>query len=110
MPAPAKKAATKPAAVKAEPKAAKPAAVKPAKTETKAEKVLKPAAEKVKKPSAASRFKELILAGKLTDDEIFSKVSEEFGLDESKRTYVAWYRNSMKKEGIEVPPQKAAKK
>lgn len=60
-------------------------------------------------PSASSRFKELIMANAtakkpLTDDEIFAKVAAEFGLDESKRTYVAWYRNDMRKKGTAGVP------
>ena len=59
-------------------------------------------------PSASSRFKELIMANAsakkpLTDDEIFAKVAAEFNLDDSKRTYVAWYRNDLRKKG-ENPP------
>jgi hypothetical protein len=51
---------------------------------------------KERKPSAASRFKELIMDGKLTDDKIFETVQKEFGLDDSKRSYVAWYRNNLR--------------
>lgn len=51
-----------------------------------------------RKPSAASRFQELILEGKLTDEEIFLQVQKEFGLDDSKRGYVSWYRNYLKKK------------
>lgn len=59
-------------------------------------------------PSASSRFKELIMGNAtakkpLTDDEIFAKVAGEFGLDESKRSYVGWYRNDLRKKG-ENPP------
>lgn len=65
--------------------------------------------EKNKKPSAANRFRELIMAGKLTDDEIFEKVQKEFDLDSSKRSYVSWYRSNMKKKGLN-PPEKVKKK
>jgi hypothetical protein len=59
-------------------------------------------------PSASSRFKELIMANgsakkPLTDEEIFAKVAAEFNLDDSKKGYVAWYRNDLKKKG-ENPP------
>lgn len=109
----AKKAATKspakkPAAKKAAP-AKKPAAKKPA--------AKKDSKESMKKPSAASRFKELIMDqtpsgnARRTDDEIFATVQKEFNLDDSKRSYVAWYRNDLKKKGVEnVPEPKQAKK
>ena len=56
-----------------------------------------------KMPSAAQRFKDLIMGGGLTDNQIFEKVQIEFGLDEKKRGYVKWYRNHLKKSGL-VPP------
>jgi hypothetical protein len=107
--------AEKPAATKA----AKPAAKKPAaKTaEVKAGRravdpvvKVKPAAKPgEKKPSAAQMFQDLIMAGKLTDDQIFEKVQAEFGLDEKKRGYVKWYRNHLKKQGANPPEAKVAK-
>ena len=63
-----------------------------------------PAETKEKKPSAASRFQELIMEGKRTDDEIFSIVQKEHGLPDSKRNYVTWYRNYLKKQGKAPPP------
>lgn len=54
--------------------------------------------------SAAQMFQDLIMAGKLTDDEIFSAVKEQFGLDDKKRSYVGWYRNKLKKDG-QTPPE-----
>lgn len=70
-----------------------------------------PAAEKTgeKRESAAQMFQDLIMAGKLTDDQIFEKVQEKFGLDEKKRGYVKWYRNHLKKLGKNPPEPKAAK-
>ncbi len=62
-----------------------------------------------KKPSAAQMFQDLIMSGKLTDDQIFEKVQAEFGLDEKKRGYVKWYRNHLKKQGKNPPEPKAAK-
>jgi len=93
-PVPAKKVAAK---------AAKPAAkAAPAKKV-----VAKPAAKTgEKKPSAAQMFQDLIMAGKLTDDQIFEAVQAEFGLDEKKRGYVKWYRNHLTKLGMKPPAAK----
>ena len=86
--------------------AAKSAAAKPAAAKT--SKVAKtPAAKKepgAPRESAAAMFKTLIMEGKLTDDKIFEKVAAKFGLDEKKRSYVAWYRNDLVKKG-ETPPE-----
>lgn len=62
-----------------------------------------------KKMSAAQMFQDLIMAGKLTDDQIFEKVQAEFGLDEKKRGYVKWYRNHLKKQGKNPPEPKVTK-
>lgn len=62
-----------------------------------------------KRESAAQMFQDLIMAGKLTDDQIFEKVQEKFGLDEKKRGYVKWYRNHLKKQGKNPPEAKVAK-
>jgi hypothetical protein len=59
-----------------------------------------------KKPSAASMFKDLIMEGKLTDDQIFAKVQKEYGLDDNKRSYVKWYRNDLIKKGEKPPAAK----
>lgn len=98
-----KAAATKTAAKKAAP--AKPAA-KPAPAKT-AKPAAKPAAKTgEKKMSAAQMFQDLIMQGKLTDDQIFEKVQAQFGLDEKKRGYVKWYRNHLKKQGANPPEAK----
>lgn len=68
-----------------------------------------PAAKGEKKESAAQMFQDLIMAGKLTDDQIFAKVQEKFGLDEKKRGYVKWYRNHLKKQGKNPPEPKVTK-
>ena len=68
-----------------------------------------PAKAGEKKMSAAQMFQDLIMAGKLTDDQIFEKVQAEFGLDEKKRGYVKWYRNHLKKNGKNPPEPKVAK-
>jgi hypothetical protein len=103
----AEKSVAKPAAKKAAPakvtKAEKPVATKAAKP------AAKPAKTGEKKPSAAQMFQDLIMAGKLTDDQIFEKVQAEFGLDEKKRGYVKWYRNHLKKSGANPPEAKVAK-
>jgi len=83
------KAAPKKAAVKKAPVAKKAAAKKGASG---------------KYPSAAQMFQELIMAGKLTDEKIFEQVQKEFNLDDSKRSYVKWYRNHLRKNG-ENPPE-----
>jgi len=59
-----------------------------------------------KKHSASQMFKDLIMEGELTDDQIFAKVQAEFGLDEKKRGYVKWYRNDLKKSGANPPEPK----
>lgn len=105
-------AAGKPAAAAKTAPAAKTTAAKP----EKAPKVTvekKPAAPKEKKeraPTASSRFQELIMEGKLTDDAIFAAVKKEFGLSDDKRSYVAWYRNYLAKKGKNPPAAKEDKK
>ena len=56
----------------------------------------------IKQPrrTAASVFKDLILTGQYSDDEIFATVQKEFGLDDSKRSYVAYYRRELKNKGL----------
>lgn len=110
--------AEKPAAAKAVKPVAKKAAAKPAEVHAvrraidpvvKAKPAEKPAKPGEKKMSAAQMFQDLIMAGKLTDDQIFEKVQAEFGLDEKKRGYVKWYRNHLKKQGQNPPEAKVAK-
>lgn len=79
----------------------------------KAEKSVKekkaPAEKKAKAdrgPTAASRFQDLIMEGKKTDDQIFATVQKEFGLDDGKRSYVKWYRNYLTKQGKNPPAAK----
>jgi hypothetical protein len=110
--------AEKPAAAKAVKPVAKKAAAKPTEVHAgrhaidpvvKAKPAEKPAKPGEKKMSAAQMFQDLIMAGKLTDDQIFKKVQAEFGLDEKKRGYVKWYRNHLKKSGANPPEAKVAK-
>ena len=56
-----------------------------------------------KKSSASAMFKELIMAGKLSDDGIFAAVQKEFGLADNKRYYVGWYRGDLKRKGMNPP-------
>jgi hypothetical protein len=79
--------------VNIQPKAAAPAATK--------EK--KPMEKKEPRESAAAMFKELIMAGNLSDDKIFERVQDKFNLDPKKRSYVAWYRNDLSKKGMNPP-------
>jgi len=96
------KAAAKPAArPKAEPKAAKAPVAKAA---AKAKPAAKATGEK--KHSASAMFQDLIMEGKLTDDQIFEKVKAEFNLDDSKRGYTKWYRNHLAKQGKNPPAAK----
>jgi hypothetical protein len=101
----ATKADSKPAEPTAKTKAAKPAAkAVPAKA-VKTKEPKAPSGEK--KPSAAQMFKDLIMAGKMSDDQIFAQVQKEFNLDENKRSYVKWYRNDLTKKGMKPPAAKA---
>lgn len=105
-----KAAATKTAAKKAAP--AKPAKTVEVKAGRRAvDPVVKVPAKKTgeKKMSAAQMFQDLIMQGKLTDDQIFEKVRAQFGLDEKKRGYVKWYRNHLKKQGANPPEAKVSK-
>lgn len=72
----------------------------------------KAAGEGTKKRSGASvTFRELIMQGKLTDDQIFAEVQKRHpDVDDGKRSYVAWYRNDLKKKGENPPaPKKSLK-
>jgi hypothetical protein len=95
----ARKSTTKAVAPKA--KAAKP--TKAAKAKAKPVKAA-PSGERPETPAAM--FRTLILGGEHTDDAIFAKVQKKFGLDDNKRNYVSWYRNSLKKAGHKVPQPK----
>lgn len=93
----AAKAKTDAKAAKAPTKVAKPA--------TTAQKAPAP---KAKGQSAAALFKELILKGGQTDDQIFAQVKKVFNLDDGKRSYVAWYRSWLKNHGQNPPAAKVA--
>jgi len=121
----AKKAAVKVAATEKPAKAApaakttKPAAKaapakKAASAKAPAVKTAKPAkeagAEKAPRDSAANMFRELIMAGELTDDKIFEKVQKKFGLEDKSRSHVGWYRNNLQRQGKNPPAAKQGKK
>lgn len=78
--------------------------VKPQVTKTPVTKTAEKSGEK--KQTASQMFQDLIMEGKLTDDQIFAKVQDAFGLDEKKRGYVKWYRNHLKKSGSNPPEPK----
>lgn len=93
------------------------------KTETKEKTEKTPKAEKAAKPvknsgekktrsGAAATFRELIMAGNKTDDQIFAEVQKRHpDVGDDKRSYVAWYRNDLKKKGENPPaPKKELKK
>ena len=67
-------------------------------------------APRAPRASAASLFRELIMRGTLSDDQIFERVQEKFGLEEKSRKHVAWYRNKLKNSGMNPPPKKIVKK
>lgn len=50
--------------------------------------------------TASAMFRALLVAGGLSDEEIFAKVSEKFNLEPSKKHYVSWYRNELRKKGV----------
>jgi hypothetical protein len=70
-----------------------------AKAKKKAVKAAKKSGVAVPRESAAQMFKDLIMEGKKTDDQIFAAVKAKFKLDDKKRSYVAWYRNALVKDG-----------
>ena len=101
--------ATAKKATSAKPETKSKPAAKSAKAPVVTEGSKAPAAKKEadeKKPSAANMFKELIMEGKKTDDQIFAAVQKAFGLDDNKRSYVKWYRNDLTKKGMNPPAAK----
>jgi len=75
-------------------------------TEAPAKKTESPKPSGEKKLTASKMFQDLIMEGKLTDAKIFEKVQAKFGLDDSKFSYVKWYRNDLKKRGMNPPEAK----
>lgn len=81
----------------------KQAAAKPAKAEKPATKAA-PKAEKQPAKREAARTvstvaRELIVAGK-TNPEVWAVIQKEFDLDDSKKSYPAWYRSDCKRKGL----------
>lgn len=68
-----------------------------------------PKAKKAGAPSAATMFKELIMAGNLSDEKIFEKVQTAHGLSDDKFSYVKWYRKDLAKKGMNPPDAKVVK-
>jgi len=98
-----------PAGMTEEKARAKPSGPPPVFKENKKQASKKAPAKKAvgpKKPSAASRFRELIMEGKLSDQQIFAAVQKEFGLDDKRFTYVKWYRDKLRKDGLNPPEAK----
>lgn len=62
-----------------------------------------------KKETTKSVFVQLIMEGKLTDEQIFAKAQEKCGLPDTARSYVAWYRNDLQKKGANPPARKVGK-
>ena len=52
-----------------------------------------------KKPSLASRIKELLLAGVLTNRELLMVLEQEYDLPAKRRRYVGWYRCQLRRQG-----------
>lgn len=100
------KKVTKPTTEAAEKRSSLAPAKSPA--AVKAAKLTQAARPREPRESASKMFRELIMDGKLTDDQIFQKVQAKFGLGDEKRNYVKWYRNHLKKTGKNPPAAKAA--
>lgn len=56
------------------------------------------------KPQNSSQmFEQLIMQGQLTDDEIFERVQKQYGLPDTSRRHVGWYRWRLKRDGYNPP-------
>lgn len=55
--------------------------------------------QKEAKVTVSSRAREMIIAGK-TNDEVWAMMKKEFRLDDSKKSYPAWYRRECVKKGL----------
>lgn len=63
----------------------------------------------IKKPTVAATIRRMILDGKENAD-IFVVLQRDFGFDEEKKHYPAWYRSQMRREGLIARPDKKEKK
>lgn len=52
-------------------------------------------------PSVSSRCQQLIKAGK-TNDQVWAVVKKEFSLDDTKKSYPAWNRSKLRRDGVNV--------
>lgn len=81
----------------------KQAAAKPAKAKAKAKSAPKaekqPAAKREAARTVSTVARELIVAGK-TNLEVWVVIQKEFDLDDSKKSYPAWYRSDCKRKGL----------
>ena len=69
-----------------------------------------PKEPKEKKLRPADTFRELIMKGGITDDQIFAAVQKKHPeVTKEKRSYVTWYRNDLRKKGENPPAPKAEK-
>lgn len=79
--------------------AAAPKAEKPAKKEAAAKPAKKEAAKREAARTVSTVARELIVAGK-TNVEVWAIIQKEFDLDDSKKSYPAWYRSDCKRKGL----------
>lgn len=78
----------------------KQAAAKPAKKlDEKPAKTEKKPAKKEAARTVSTAARELIVAGK-TNAEVWEVIKKEFDLDDSKKSYPAWYRSDCKRKGL----------
>jgi hypothetical protein len=69
-----------------------------------------PKESKEKKLRPADTFRELVMKGGITDDQIFAAVQKKHPeVTKEKRSYVTWYRNDLRKKGENPPAPKAEK-
>lgn len=79
--------------------AAAPKAEKPAKKEAAAKPAKKEATKREAARAVSTVARELIVAGK-TNAEVWAIIQKEFNLDDSKKSYPAWYRSDCKRKGL----------
>lgn len=62
---------------------------------------------RARQETAARMFQDLIMEGKLSDEQIFAKVQAKFGLSDDKKWYTNWYRHYLRrKKGLNPPDAK----